>query len=203
MAEESFSKASSIRSITFDVDDVDIADNLLPENPCHQVMKDNFFPWRVESVSGQRKLLVGGNDYHQFVFTVHTAYADHRPLVISPGHIWLLICQGFALHVQENAETLRPLFVRFEGKKTLVVERPHFRKGAPDNPWAEVFPEFTRQIDSWLVDEMRDLLVPEFSTTTPVERAAFELTMMDAFESFFGYVTSLCGIPSITRAAEA
>ena len=39
------------------------------------------------------------------------AFADHRPVVLSPDVIWFLICQGFAHYVNDNPEEVRNLFV--------------------------------------------------------------------------------------------
>lgn len=39
--------------------------------------------------------------------TIVKAYAEHRPLVLSPDMIWLDICQVFSHYVNENAESLR------------------------------------------------------------------------------------------------
>lgn len=53
---------------------------------------------------------------------MYQAYADHRPFVLSPDMIWLLISQGFAQHVNANHESLRKYFVDFSGKQSLVVQ---------------------------------------------------------------------------------
>ena len=43
------------------------------------------------------------------------------------------------------------------------------------------------------------LFVPSFSTTGPVERAAAEVVLLDAMQSYFEYeVRTMCGIPTIT-----
>ena len=38
-------------------------------------------------------------DFHAFMATMHFAYANHYPMTISPDMVWLLIAQGFAIHV--------------------------------------------------------------------------------------------------------
>ena len=50
------------------------------------------------------------------------AYADHRPVVLSPDIIWTLISQGFARYVNAHAEELRPMIVSHEGQKELEVK---------------------------------------------------------------------------------
>ena len=78
---------------------------------------------------------------------IHRSYSDHYPLVLSPDHIWMCIVQGFAAHVNLNAEKLCHMFVERKGKKKIVVQRHYFVKGSPQNPWSEVFSEFSVQIN--------------------------------------------------------
>src|SRR5262245_27579971 len=54
---------------------------------------------------------------HPLIQSVHIAFSDHRPLVLTPDSIWLTIVQGFADHVLENAEALRHRLVGHQGKK--------------------------------------------------------------------------------------
>ena len=46
-------------------------------------------------------------------------FAEHRPLVLSPDMIWLLISQTITRHVRRNAEVLRSKFVDFSGQMDL------------------------------------------------------------------------------------
>jgi hypothetical protein len=112
--------------------------------------------------------------------------------------IWLMIIQGVANHINAHAEELRPRIVCHQGKITIEVRRDDFVKGSPENPWPEVFNEFSMQIRDH-VGEKIQLFVPTFSTTGRVERAAAEVVLLDAMQSYFEYVVrTLCGIPSIT-----
>ena len=136
---------------------------------------------------------------NRFLATVHTAYSKHYPLVLTPDVIWMCIAQGFAAHVNCNAEKLRHLFVQHEGKKELIVRRDDFVKGSPSNPWPEVFDDFSAQIKTAVGDKVYGALTPSFTTTGPVERAAAQLVIMDAFKEYFIFTLhSLCGIPEIT-----
>ena len=48
-------------------------------------------------------------------------------------------------------------------------------------------------------DATIDLFLPSFSTTGPVERAAAEVVLLDAMQSYFDYqFRTMCGIPAIT-----
>lgn len=141
--------------------------------------------------------LVRCDDIHSLAAAAHDAFYTHRPLVLSPDAVWFCIAQGFATHVKLHAEELRERFVSFQGKTKLVVERFDFDLGRK-NPWPEVFAAFSSEIAKH-VGKLRDLVVAEFSTTGPTERAAFEILLMDTFQPYFEYMlVGGCGIPSIT-----
>ena len=143
--------------------------------------------------------LLDGGWMNGFVQSVHIAYAEHYPLVISPDDIWMCIVQGFAAHVNANAEKLRHLFVEHEGKKIIRIRRDDFLKGSSENPWPEAFSEFSVQIRSHIGDKTHNLLTPSFTTTGPVEKAAAEIVLMNAFKEYFDYrCATSCGIPEIT-----
>ena len=112
--------------------------------------------------------------------------------------IWLMIIQGVANHINAHAEELRPRIVSHQGKIGIEVRRDDFVKGSPENPWSEVFNEFSVQIRDHVGPKI-DLFLPAFSTTGPVERAAAEIVLLDAMQSYFEYqVFTVCGIPTIT-----
>lgn len=137
-------------------------------------------------------------DYHAFFSALHAAFFDHRPFVLSPDMIWLLIAQGFANHVNENAEEMRSHFVSHQGKKQLTVRRDYFFKGSPENPWENVFDEFSTHIRGEIGETNHELIVSQFSTTGVIEKAAGEVVLMDAMKSYFEYaVVTRCGIPEI------
>ncbi|WP_437527361.1 DUF4419 domain-containing protein [Sorangium sp. So ce726] len=152
---------------------------------------------RIEAFSSSDAPLVSATDAHALAQAAHDAFYLHHPLVLSPDAVWLCLAQGFAHHVALNAEALRGRFVRHQGKKKLVIERPDFFLGQP-NPWPEAFTAFSDQIAAH-IGRLRDLIVADFSTTGAVERAASEVVLMDAFQPYFEYeMMAGCGIPSIT-----
>jgi hypothetical protein len=96
-----------------------------------------------------------------------------------------------------NAKELRHHFVQHSGKLKIKVYRDDFVKGSADNPWAEVFGEFSEQIHQH-IGKAHELIVANFSTTGPIERAASEVVLLDAMQSYFEYeVITRCGIPTI------
>ncbi|MBO4752087.1 MAG: DUF4419 domain-containing protein [Bacteroidales bacterium] len=135
---------------------------------------------------------------HPFFDGMHQAYADHRPFVLSPDAVWLLICQGFAHHVNLYAEELRPMFVNFDGKRMLTVYSDGIDINNPENPWDDYFQHFTEQIASYVGDSLVETLTCDFTTTTPVTRTASQVAIMATTKEFFEYqIYEICGIPQV------
>ncbi|HEY2585505.1 MAG TPA: DUF4419 domain-containing protein, partial [Tepidisphaeraceae bacterium] len=182
---------------TFAVCNVPAAEPWLDEVP-YRTAVETLVGGPIESCPSRLHTTLVPAEYHAFVHAVHLAFHGHHRLAISPDHIWLLICQGFAAHVNANAERLRHKLVSFEGKQRIDVVREDFVKGAMENPWEEVFPEFVEKLRDYLGDTA-DLLTPRFSTTGTVEVAACQITLMDAVKAYFEYgFYSGCGIPGVT-----
>lgn len=153
----------------------------------------------VEACSRYRGRLLAGLHDHPFLSAAHLAFAHHRPLTISPDMIWLLILQGFATHLNNHAETLRPRLVKHQGQVRITIRRDDFVKGSPENPWEEVFAAFSTAVREHIGAETHDLLLPRFSTTGDVERAAAEVVLLAAMQRYFDFgLTTFCGIPSVT-----
>jgi hypothetical protein len=138
------------------------------------------------------------SEIHPFVASVHAAFNDHRPLVLSPDMLWLLIAQGLSRHVNASSDELRGCFVQHDGKQKLSVRRDDFVKGSPENPWSDVLGEFSVQIKEHIGDENHSNIVASFSTTGAVEKAAYEVVLMESLKSYFEYqFHTLCGIPEV------
>ncbi|MDR1518060.1 MAG: DUF4419 domain-containing protein [Dysgonamonadaceae bacterium] len=166
----------------------------------YRLKKDSVdFPFDIVAKNAREGGLVNLG-YHPFFDGLYSAYAQHRPFVISPDMIWLLISQGFAQHVNANSENLRPHFVNFSGKSQLVVETETELAQLSEKQWEDIFPKFTQQIGQRVGSELINVLASDFSTTTPVEKVASEITIMQAMDSYFEYIVMyvVCGIPEIT-----
>ena len=191
------SRIYSQAGITFTVDKVAKATQLIETNDYKNVI--NKYSEAIEAYSPIHEKLVDRGT-HPFLDGMHQAYAEHRPFVISPDMIWLLISQGFANHVNNNSELLRKHFVDFKGKKTLTAINNKIILGDRNSPWEEVFPEFSKQIASYTGAELTNALTADFSTTTITEKIASQITIMDAMEPYFKYevMRIICGFPEIT-----
>lgn len=137
---------------------------------------------------------------HPFLTGILTAYKEHRPFVISPDIIWLLISQGFARHISNNAEEFRKDIVNFEKKKDLIVVTNDIQLGNQNSNWETVFPQFTNQISDYTGKELTDILTANFTTTTQTTKIVSQITVMEAVKEYFNYKVIMigCGIPRIT-----
>ena len=59
---------------------------------------------------------VGSKFKNYFVATLHRAFINHLPITLRPDDIWLVILQGLAIHIRENADKLRSLILKNPGK---------------------------------------------------------------------------------------
>lgn len=153
----------------------------------------------VEACSRLKDPVLEVGTRHQLFEAVRLAHNYHYPLVLDPDSIWLTIAQGLANHITENGERLRRRFVAHDGKKKIIIHRDSFSRGSPDNDWPGAFAEFSAAIKESIGEHNHSMIVADFSTTGPVERAASEVVLMDAMKSYFRYgVMTCCGIPTIT-----
>lgn len=142
--------------------------------------------------------LVKTNDsYHSLLKTIFNSFSYHYPLILSPDDVWICITQGLAAHVNQNAEKLRSLFVQHTGKILLNHENTYI-KGSSNNDWSSSFDWFSGKIKEF-IGKKHNLIVSNFSTTGPIEKAVSEIVLMDVVKNYFDYrETTLCGIPEIT-----
>lgn len=135
---------------------------------------------------------------HPLFHAVHLAFSQHRPLVLSPDMIWVSILQGLTLHIRNNSETLRSRLVSHEGKIEICVTTSELAPESPESSWDEIVADFSKALSEKLGTRY-DVLIPDFSTTGPVEKTVCEIALMDAFQPYFTYaVYCICGIPSVT-----
>ena len=148
------------------------------------------------SFEGQRMGYMGKDNFFKcFV----QAYADHRPLVLSPDVVWLIISQGFSRYVNAHTEEMRGLLVYHEGKKDLVVNSNNDVL-SPNADWELLLNDFSAGIAENTKGELADLMRADFTTTGITERIASQISLMDVVKEYFNFlnVAISCGIPSIT-----
>ena len=134
-----------------------------------------------------------------FFKTIVCAYAEHRPLVLSPDMIWVLISQGFARYVNAHSEELRDMLVNHTEKMDLVVLSDK-ELLSEDADWEKMMSDFTAQINENTKGDIAKTITADFTTTGITERITSQITLMETMKNYFDYVVHYiaCGIPSIT-----
>lgn len=154
----------------------------------HRVKKTSF--------EGERLCYLGDDNFFKCMVQ---AYADHRPLVLSPDMVWLIISQGFSRYVNAHTEEMRDLLVFHEGKMELVTISNN-NILLPNGDWKLLLNDFSACIAKNTKGELADLMTANFSTTGITERIASQVSLMDVVKKYFIYtrISASCGIPSIT-----
>ena len=136
-----------------------------------------------------------------FVYTVIEAYNNHRGLIVRPDDVWLAIMTQFSFFVNGHAEALRKVFVAHEGKRELVVESGGNRY-AMDT--ASMVHRMTALMEEQIADpSLCEWVMPNFTTTTPVDKTTCAIVMMGMMKDYFAYKFNLrCGIPKVTLEGE-
>ena len=134
---------------------------------------------------------------HPFFYGMYEAYASHRPFVLSPDMVWMLISQGFSHHINADSEKYRDRMVDFQGKMSLVVKSD---KPLNEAEWERLIPEFAEGIKKNTKGTIAETIIADFSTTTNYEQIASEITLMETTKAYFDFVVMYiaCGIPEIT-----
>jgi hypothetical protein len=184
--------------ICFRVDDVDPCPERLPFTNARQQL-ENRLGRPLQAFTHDEAIDIvrsDGSTEHGLVHAVYLAFSQHRPLVLTPDVIWMTLAQGFAHHINNHAEALRSRIVAHKGKMALRVDTG---KLATSQDWAGVIQKWSAGIQAHVPAELYQLMLCDFSTTTPTIRTASQVVMMDAFQQYFDYIVEfICGIPTVT-----
>lgn len=132
-----------------------------------------------------------------FVGALLECYNKHNNVIIRPDDVWIAILTQFSRYVLANEAELRNKFVTFEGKKELVAIQIANLLTADFGLLANDLADniFKNMIDP----DMKDWIVPNFSTTTDTDRIVGSIIMMATMQKYFDYKVQLCcGIPEVT-----
>lgn len=154
--------------------------------------------WIAKSFSDEEKFYTfTGKDV--FFKTIVRAYAEHRPLVLSPDMVWVLISQGFARYVNAHSEALRDQIVNHTETMHLVVESDK-ELLSEDADWEQMMSDFTARIEENTKGDIAETITADFTTTGATERITSQITLMETLKDYFEYVVVYlaCGIPTVT-----
>ena len=133
-----------------------------------------------------------------FVDTAMQAYNQHQHLIIRPEDIWLSVLTQLSCYINAHSEELRGSFVAHEGKKKLEI------KYAGGNRFTAGWADFAYKIGTMIQDnvvdpELREWMMPAFTTTTSHDVVIASIVMMASMQKYFSYSCCICcGIPSVT-----
>ncbi|KAI9237867.1 MAG: hypothetical protein BYD32DRAFT_415341 [Podila humilis] len=151
--------------------------------------------------SSDKDLLISARYNNGFVDTALKAYNEHHHLVIRPDDAWIAILSQFNFFVNANAERLRHLFVAHEGQKQLSIET-----SGPLHSWdfGNLAVQMGELIQKHVLDpELREWIMPDFSTTTTDDRIITSVIMMSTLKKYFKYsIFTECGLPAVTLLGE-
>lgn len=187
----------TVSKIRFRVDAVKPAQENLPVRNAKLQLDARFEKQLLAFSHDDAYSVIHSHGIHPLIQAVHTAFSDHRPLLLTPDMIWITLAQGFAQHINDQAEALRSRFVRHQGKQNLVIES--LQIPSQSQHWSEAIQQWTLLIRDQVGADLYRLLECNFSTTTPITRTASHVVMMDTFKKYFNYgMDCICGIPEIT-----
>ncbi len=193
----------SSEAVTFAVDDVALASEPLAEDTAAASWRAAVGREPIVLSDGEEQRVRDGGigisnagEVHPLLLAVHRAFAEHRPLRLTPDVVWLTIAQGFAQHVFNCGEALRERFVRHTGRRLLKQEV--LRLKTLDD-WAEAIEGFSNALAEEVGPGLRNLITCNFSTASPASRIASQIVFMGAMRRYVAYeMMCICGIPRIT-----
>ena len=160
--------------------------------------------------SAHNVLGASSNFYEKKVYTkgisnilqgFYSAYENHLPIRLTPDIIWLLIVQGFAHHVNLNADYLRERFVNFDNKKTLevIISKYHSYKQMKSEDYEYLFDKLIGQVKSFVGEELINTLDFNFSTSNKITKIVGYTSIMSSMKKYFHFqgFCHMCNFPYI------
>ena len=160
-------------------------------NESMEILNYNFDTDQKEFFNWGKKSLIRG---------LMEAYGNHYPITVSPDMILILFLQGYSRFMENNSEKLRNIYVNFEGKKTLIVQRRGITpETAKPEDFQGIIDEFTQKIKNEIGENIISNLECNFTTSNSVTLATSQMSIMSAMKNYFIYkeIMCVCGISSI------
>jgi hypothetical protein len=161
---------------------------------CKRIIQSSI----TEDEFGKSHLIESNNG---FVHAAFNAYCSHHHLTIRPEDVWFAILSQLNFYINANAEKLRDHFVSHQGQKQLEVKEVGNIHSVDVGALAR---RMTALIQENVKDpNLRDWIMPAFSTTTVTDRTTAAVLMMGSMQAYFSYkMTLMCGIPTVTLLGE-
>lgn len=166
-----------------------LARKVVPIPHTHDVL---FYP---ETQMNERLL---GVCFNGFLQTVHTCFAHHKGLTLSPDEVWLAVCQGASIHFNLKMDSLKSSLyqAKYQKRQTITVQNDFLNDGYIY--WEELVDSMAQATRQYTQKDLYAQMVQNFSTTTQLEKTAYQITLMDSHKKHFDYMAiTMCGIPSV------
>jgi len=187
--------------VSFVVDEVEIADSLLKTDPAGTIFENKigktllFMP---EEQAGFEYVYTPNNGLIQ---TVQECYDNHRPLILTPDVIWLAICQGVSIHINEHYDSLKNIIFTGSKPNAILIRNDSLEYGGKH--WKNLISSFSDKTREYTRDDFYSFFVSDFSTTTAIEKTAYQVTLLESYKKGFTYIAETgCGIPNILIAGK-
>lgn len=182
------------QGFTFSVDDVKVADAPIPERYGENLTFRWTFDHTCLASSFADEWLVDG-DNNAFFKMITRAYAEHRPISLSPDVVWIVICHGYSLYVNADPEHFRHYLVNHEGKQTLEITTDLYSTTTQEKVEA-----FAALIGQQTRGDLEELMTCNFSTSGQMEQMVSRTMLMETVKEYIDLVEyfAVCGIPSVT-----
>lgn len=192
-------KANNQTEHTFEVDKVVAAKKLLPEKNIQAAVEYKTERAVKRIPSSHQNLSIVPTQNNALIQTVQICYDEHRPLKLSPDAIWLAICQGVSIHINQNFTSLKTLLFKDSSISKIELRKREDSLSFKNDSWQIALKKISQAANEHLKADYYQFFVPQFSTTTPINKTVSEITMLEAFKQQFIYVGETgCGIPKIT-----
>ena len=156
------------------------------------LLKTLYGPF-VESYGASDKQFIPTN-IHPFIYAAHKAYAEHRPLALSPDAVWMLITQGSITHIAQNPAKFKQYSEYLNSKSE------SFNGPVPSSKkeWLKLLDKVAENAGTIQNPAIRDFCTTSFSTTDSNISQALKISQLSSRSEVFQFgLFSLCGIPEI------
>lgn len=95
------------KGISFQVDSVEILNNLMQNDTAVNVFEMKIGKKILFCPEEHSNLGLVRSEHNGLISTLQECYDNHRPLVLTPDAVWLTICQGVSMHINQNYKLLK------------------------------------------------------------------------------------------------
>ncbi|MFV0538357.1 MAG: DUF4419 domain-containing protein [Dysgonomonas sp.] len=184
-------------TLRFDVDNVPIATSKLAEIDAEKLINNKIGKKSAYIPQIHQNLKLVPADGNALIATLQESYDQHRPLALSPDVIWLAICQGVSIHINQNIKSLKSRIFTEDNTKELSIRNDSLEYGGKH--WQDLISSFADETKKYTKGDFYSFFVSDFSTTSYIEKTAYQIALLESYKQMFTYVAeSGCGIVSVT-----